>query len=139
MRPRKNKNNNDAYKMEIALHGHCATTPETVWPIFTYKIDEKARQSYWTQNRQEILKTWIADRPGTRPYAFWEFDSPGYRKKLSEAGPGNEELAASSSGSHWGIADWYTDPYEIGQDSPIFESQAAFLKRMALPRRRKPA
>jgi len=131
MRPRKSKFNSDAFKMDLALTGECSVTPENTWPIFTYKTDDKARQAFWTQNRVEILKKWISEHPGTRPFSWWEFDSPGYRQKISEPGPGNEELAASSSGSHWGIPDWYTDPYEIGQDSPIFESEAAFLKRLS--------
>jgi hypothetical protein len=33
----------------------------------------------WLELRDEILDAWIAERPGTRPYGWWEFDAPRWR------------------------------------------------------------
>ncbi len=42
---------------------------------FTFASDEHF-QATWDQYRDEILADWIRVRPGTRPYAWWRFDSP---------------------------------------------------------------
>lgn len=30
----------------------------------------------WAEHRERLLKAWIRERPGSRPWAWWEFDAP---------------------------------------------------------------
>jgi hypothetical protein len=38
-----------------------------------------ALREIWTELREELLDIWIAERPGTRPAAWWLFDAPRWR------------------------------------------------------------
>jgi hypothetical protein len=38
------------------------------------------RRAVWTEVRAELLSEWITDAPGTRPWAWWEFDAPRWRR-----------------------------------------------------------
>jgi hypothetical protein len=39
----------------------------------------EALERDWLAVRDELLATWIADRPGTRPHGWWFFDAPRWR------------------------------------------------------------
>jgi hypothetical protein len=88
----------------------------------------------WSQNRDAALKSWIKNRPGTRPDTWWKFDAPEkYRRKLSEAGYTEAELRECSTNNPGGIYCWYNDSHNVERDQPvIFESQSAFLRRHML-------
>jgi hypothetical protein len=30
----------------------------------------------WQRHKEKILSTWIVEHPGTRPFAWWQFDAP---------------------------------------------------------------
>ena len=32
--------------------------------------------SLWRDGRDSLLAAWLVERPGTRPWAWWEFDAP---------------------------------------------------------------
>ncbi len=36
--------------------------------------DQDAMQQAWELHREELLSAWIAERPGTRPFAWWLFE-----------------------------------------------------------------
>lgn len=38
--------------------------------------DEDDMREGWESVREGMLPNWIRDHPGTRPYAWWKFDSP---------------------------------------------------------------
>jgi hypothetical protein len=33
-------------------------------------------EKIWREHRDKIMEAWIKERPGTRPWAWWEFDGP---------------------------------------------------------------
>ena len=33
-------------------------------------------RALWEQHRDEVLREWIRDRPGSRPSYWWQFDAP---------------------------------------------------------------
>lgn len=41
------------------------------------------RKPVWEEHREAILVGWIEEHPGTRPYAWWEYDAP--RRKSTGA------------------------------------------------------
>ena len=38
----------------------------------------------WSEHRDEILVPWVTMRPGTRPFAWWRYDSPGARQRVGD-------------------------------------------------------
>jgi hypothetical protein len=92
--------------------------------------DDKQRAA-WATVRDAVLSRWIETRPGTRPNAFWKFDSlrssdgfPVMRRLLSGAG----HPACRESG--FGIATCWSG-YRA-DDPPVFESESTFLRRHGL-------
>ena len=43
---------------------------------------EDDKRVAWEAGRADILAEWIAERPGTRPPAWWDFDSPERRRRI---------------------------------------------------------
>jgi hypothetical protein len=41
-----------------------------------FGTDREALRQGWVDLGPEVLRRWIFERPGTRPWAWWEFDSP---------------------------------------------------------------
>jgi len=41
----------------------------------------------WKVLRGELLPKWIAEHPGTRPYAWWVFDAPERRRRIGTMHP----------------------------------------------------
>ena len=42
--------------------------------------DRERMQADWEQYRDDLLAEWIQKHPGTRPFAWWLFDSPERRR-----------------------------------------------------------
>jgi hypothetical protein len=138
--------------------------PEDGLPIESFRLrfcDDDARQ-IWRAARAEILVDWIAEHPGTRPWAWWRFDATEPRRRLGGVGtPAHEVLAYLDHfpfglPAHW-VQPWMVEYYNgrarnihgerIGTEyreghfagvaidpvaPPRFESQAAYLDRHAL-------
>ena len=45
-------------------------------------LDVEAMREAWITLRDELLPQWIAENPGTRPYAWWQFDAPERRQRI---------------------------------------------------------
>jgi hypothetical protein len=105
----------------------------------------------WAAHGADILVEWIAAQPGTRPDAWWRFDSPRCpilaernshcwfaadmiegRRKLSGSGVREWEhpgFSAMVPTWHLGIPRMAgVDP----DDPPVFETQADYLRRHGL-------
>ncbi len=112
----------------------------------------------WHRHRDDLLQKWIADHPGTRPCAWWKFESLEPRRRLGGIGTPQHECLAVKGSFTLGIPDYWVTPWQesyyngkaldihgrnIGEysdgafpykaidpgDPPTFESQAAYLKR----------
>jgi len=120
---------------------------------------EKDQKATWRKIRQQVVKDWVRETSGCRPWGWWLFDAPEPRRRLGGTGtPAHEVL--NQKPSYWfGLPDdWVTQfdvefyngrakdihgniiptPFKDGdfsgqaidpEDPPIFESQAAYLKR----------
>ena len=92
--------------------------------------DEQGLRELWKRARAEVLTTWIKGNPGTRPSAWWKFDTREPRRLLSGAGC-----------PAWVVLG-YAESYTCGlptlwagfepSDAPIFEGQTAYLSRHSL-------
>ena len=47
-----------------------------------HRLDVQGMRRGWDDLRDELLPTWIVDRPGTRPHAWWLFDAPEPRRRI---------------------------------------------------------
>ena len=52
-----------------------------VFEVFTLAGDEARLRQVWRDVHVEILKDWIRERPGARPWAWWQFDSPPEQRR----------------------------------------------------------
>lgn len=44
--------------------------------------DQEALEAAWKAFRVELLREWVAEHPGTRPWAWWRFDAPELRRRV---------------------------------------------------------
>ncbi len=85
----------------------------------------------WQRARPALLVRFVAQRPGTRPFAWWAFDAPEPRRKLGGSGQTWSELGCYKPEFVFGIEE--LDPRTINRrDLPRYESQPAYLKRLGL-------
>lgn len=84
-----------------------------------------AMKEKWELYRDQIMADWMKKNPCSRPFGFWKFDAPELRKQINgSCDVDYEGVSIDSEGlpAYWQI-DW--DEH----DPPIFESEAAYLKR----------
>jgi hypothetical protein len=53
--------------------------PDNPWREFFVEANELRQE--WQVGRLDLLEYWIAERPGTRPWAWWRFDAPRCRRE----------------------------------------------------------
>ena len=95
--------------------------------VFQLSGNRKRFSSVWEAVRKEILSPFIKVNPCTRPYAFWACATEP-RKQVGGAGVAwRLGMVADGEGlpKYWEIH-WQK------KDPPVFESQAAYLKRLDL-------
>jgi hypothetical protein len=83
--------------------------------------DDELRAA-WDDLREELLARHIAEHPGSRPWAWWQYDTPEPRRQI---GPGPEPI---------GDADWFGCPSKFRGIPPsgMYESEADYLERLGL-------
>jgi hypothetical protein len=115
--------------------------------IVALATDEGLRRRAWKKFRARTLEKWIAESPGTRPSAWWEYDAPRQprgsfpgcyydgklaepRQQLSGAGVPAFQVLNLVPAYAFGLQKDWADYNEA--DPPTFEAQAAYLKRHGL-------
>lgn len=118
--------------------------------------------AWWGLMIDEILEDWAREQPGTRPRAWWQYDSQESRRRLGGIGTPSNECHATAPHLVFGIPTYWVDQrevdyrngrafhvdgYRIGtenkegdfdglaidrDDPPRYESEAAYLKRCGL-------
>jgi hypothetical protein len=81
--------------------------------IFCRRRDEMTLRALWGEHRDEVLAEWIAEAPGTRPWAWWQLEAPEPRRRLG--GIGTEKwvgLPAHAPVYAFGIPAAWTDEWE---------------------------
>lgn len=113
------------------------------WLFCTDPKQQQQRQA-WNDHRQGILSAWIKTMPGTRPWAWWQFEAPRDPEYMNgtfwentfpikRSRIGGTGISMSDRYPCWlealifGIPKTWSslDP----EDPPTFESQASYLKR----------
>lgn len=100
-------------------------------PVELYFMTDEAVQCLWLAHSERIIEEWAATAPGTRPAAWWRYDAPEQRQRLGGKGTPASDVSAIAPCFVLGVpADWAEDFDPT--DPPLFETQAAFLKRHGL-------
>lgn len=111
----------------------------------------------WVLVRGDILEHWCAERPGTRPSCWWNYDSPEPRRRLGGTGDRLSEVLAHGSCFSYGLpAEGWLTPSLVAvyrshlnialrnrlhgrvaqpvdtRDPPRFESEPDYLARLGL-------
>jgi|GEM_PF-3529183 len=111
-----------------------------LWPCLCH---ERWLAPKWAEHRDALLAEWIDEHPGTRPWVWWELDSPrlpaegngdfddGKRPEPRQrvGGTGGEP---THQGVTFGIPDGWRDDDFDPSDPPTYESQAVYLARHGL-------
>jgi len=90
--------------------------------------NETAKRAAWDELKPDILEQHIQRRPGTRPHAWWEFETVNGAKPLRRMMSGREAqiIAKTSFGIPSCTAGSYPD------QSPCYESELEYLERNQL-------
>lgn len=100
-------------------------------PAMFFFMAQGELQAAWNTSRDAILDEWVQTAPGTRPTHWWKFDAHEQRRRLGGTGTPAHEVTAHVPFFELGIpVDWAAD-YDPN-DPPVFETEAAFLKRHKL-------
>jgi hypothetical protein len=49
---------------------------------FFFSCDDAAVRQAWKALRDDLLRGWIEEHPGTRPWGWWTFDAPRWTRKF---------------------------------------------------------
>ena len=127
-----------------------ATPSDTESTFEIFMLDnpnDTALRELWDRARGEVLARWVKDHPGTRPAVWWRLDAPRQllgthagcffdgkfqqpRKQLGGAGCDASAISAYMPSYKSGLPKCWAGREE--GDPPVFESQAAYLRRHGL-------
>jgi hypothetical protein len=90
-----------------------------------------AERELWARHREQLLRQWVADHPGTRPHAWWSLDAPEPRRALGGRGVllCGEFIRNLRADLDRGLLVFAS--IDVG-DPPRFESEATYLARLGL-------
>lgn len=98
-----------------------------------YHAARRSMRRHWATVRDRLLSRWAEEYPGTRPWAWWEFDTDEPRRLLS--GPGNS-LVRNRKATWWQRQLWFGAPNVIARadiDTPsVYETERQYLERLGL-------
>lgn len=102
-------------------------------------------REFWDTHKQTVLAEHIKQKPGSRPFRWWQFDAPEPRQRLGGVGgvPIWERLAVKPYYEMGVPASWIMpadlqihklsvqDAVDL-RDPPVFESEAVYIRRLGL-------
>lgn len=88
---------------------------------FFEPIDIDKARRVWAVVGREFVANWIADKPGSRPWAWWEFDAPEPRQRLDSD---EDEVAPAWGRMSFGQPMWHP--------SGRYETELEYLDRLDL-------
>ncbi|WP_271167297.1 hypothetical protein [Hansschlegelia plantiphila] len=122
-----------------ALFGLC-------WDDAWFAPSRRKTRDLWAEFGPAVLKRWIVDKPGTRPWCWWKYEAPEQRRRVGGTGTLRCEAHGGKPLVRMGLPEGWIMPNDLRwhpfvgrgfqgfdvDDPPTFESQAAFLERHGL-------
>ena len=115
---------------------------------YLWKIEDEKVKAAWKTVGADLLAEHVKKFPGSRPWAWWEFDAPERRLRVGGTGtPRHEAFPTKNPRYRFGVPqDWIVEREVnfylrrgriIGKafdenDPPTFESEPAYLRRLGL-------
>ena len=103
------------------------------------EFPEGDREQAWLDLRKEILAEWLQNHPGTRPWAWWQFDCPPNQFRTRVDGKRHQFLDPSfdldrelSFGTPRYFRECDIPDGGVLEIARSFESEASFLRRNQL-------
>jgi hypothetical protein len=132
-RPLRRRNECTTQHIMTLLEGYCffkyaapGFYDASAMPIFD------AWKQAWQQLRSELLREFIAENPGKRPFAWWKFDAPEPMRRLIEGYDFQADPEVSRIPRDL-VNGWYSaGGWEEFRDPPIIETESAYLDRHGL-------
>lgn len=95
--------------------------------VFSMRLHGSGLASLWSELRESVLDRWIRTCPGTRPFAWWQFDAPpalvtGHagpfpgrepRRRLGGTGTPNFEVLNSAPWFWFGLPVMFVQPWMV--------------------------
>jgi hypothetical protein len=110
--------------------------------LFFEAAEPEWQRVAWAQYGSEITAQFIREHPGKRPWAWWIFDATELRRRLTKPRWKPDEMDthhfAVAAREKMNPSAFDNEPCSFGlprpfyQDSPFFESEAAYLERHGL-------
>ncbi len=114
--------------------------------LYHTALDPDPVQAEWRSVRSQVLRSWIATHPGTRPYAWWCYEAPEPRRRVGGTGTPKHEVMKYVPALVFGIPKYWVTQDDVGlpgifglrgvpfdiTDPPRYESQASYLQRHGL-------
>jgi len=100
--------------------------------------DPATQRLFWEQYCDAVVAHHIKRHPGTRPKMWWRLSSPGPRRRVGGIGTPLHECSSYALNLEYGVpTDWRTaGDYLLragtpisDTDPPLYESEAAYLRR----------
>jgi hypothetical protein len=110
--------------------------------------DDDDVKAAWTELGDVVMRDWIRERPGSRPWAWWAFDAPERRQRidgklhpfdnkqrtLAVARSDNSEFWRRAYALNWGRPAAFIPPYDNGTTAASYEEEWEYLVRLNLLR-----
>jgi hypothetical protein len=101
-------------------------------PAWGLLLRGREHAALWHEHREAIVAGWIGGRPGSRPHAWWRRDATEPRELVAGAG---RVVPWGPDRYEWIWRNYFGLPHTIDldvDDPPVFESEAAYLRRLSL-------
>jgi hypothetical protein len=105
------------------------------WGVLLRLPTAAHQEQAWHDHRAAMLDTWIAERPGTRPWAWWRYEALDPRRILKLEPRTSATVIFRAQGIGLSPEIWATKTL-MGNAQPdvrlVIEAQAEYLRRNAL-------
>src|SRR5262245_38380190 len=131
-------------QLPLAAYRWLLAGQRSSWYYLELGTDADAQRAFWEQHRDAVVAHHVKRHPGTRPKQWWVFDSVGPRRRVGGIGTPLHECSSYVLNLEYGVpTDWRTaGDYLLragtpisDTDPPLYESEAAYLRRHDLFRR----
>jgi hypothetical protein len=159
---KRNKSQLSPEVKQYLIDGIIPDSIEDEWLFFSLSTDMEALRDVWEEVKDEVLKEWIGDYPGTRPWCWWRFEAKEQRARVGGRGDALQDKLNYKPQFSFGVPvgwvnDWQVSYYNgrskniygeaIGtkykegdfvadayseDDPPQYESEASYLRRHRL-------
>jgi hypothetical protein len=114
---------------DAAARDACEARGGSWLDVLMRALDEPYQRQLWAEVRGDELPAWIKARPGSRPWAWWQYSAPEQQRQQVGGGRtyGNATLP------RWEFGLPTAGVYAVDANHPpIYESEAAYLHRHGL-------